>query len=209
MSGRWALAVLLALAACKGDAPAKQAPPGPEPAPEEPEPTRALDIAACELFSRAVEGFLACPAVEPYHAEFVGLRDSVRGEALGGHHEAAAFDDQCLHALVRIDTRADVAGCNLELSAEEKQLIATRRMRRTPPPNPSDPGLAAFFRKLAADRDRACACADSECAASAGTLKQKDLHPARRSAQVRAAHDAILAELGDCKMFEEFRDTPK
>src|SRR5688572_25385728 len=99
---RWMVVLLLALAACKDDAPAQ------------PAPTRALDIAACELFSRAVEGFLACPGVEAYHGEFVGLRDSVRGEALGGHHEAAAFDDQCLHALVRIDTRADVAGCALE-----------------------------------------------------------------------------------------------
>jgi hypothetical protein len=208
--GRWTLVVLLALAGCKDDAPSKAAaPPGPAPAPPAPELTRAIVVAECALFVRAAARFLACPAAEPHHQTFRELRDRFQTEPLEPPNGPEAYVEHCLHALVRLDTRADVAGCDVGLSAAEKTTIAKRRLRRTAPPDAGTKGLRDYLQKLAGDRDRACACPDDACASSAGTIKREDLHPDRRSPPVRAAHDAILGELGDCKLFEEFRDPPR
>lgn len=208
--GRWTLVVLLALAGCKDDAPSKAAPAA-EPPPPAPPPgaTKAIEIAECALYVRVAEKFLACPAAEPHHATFRELRDRLQGELIEAPLTADDYLEQCLRGLVRLDTRADVAGCDVGLSAAEKATIAKRRLRRTPPPDAGTKGLRDYLQKLAGDRDRACACRDDECASSAGTIRREDLHPDRRSPPVRAAHDAILAELGDCKLFEEFRDPPR
>lgn len=208
---RWTVVLLLVLAACKGkdDARSKAASAAEPPPPAAPVAAKATEIGECALYVRAAERFLACPAAEPHHATFRELRDRLQGELIEAPLTADDYLEQCLHGLVRIDTRGEVAGCDLGLGAAEKQAIAKRRTRRTPPPAVGTQSLQAFLRKLAADRDRACACADDECANSAGTITRKDLHPDRRSPPVRAAHDAILAELGDCRLFPEFRDTPR
>jgi hypothetical protein len=174
--------------------------------PTPPRPRRAIDLPECRALADAIDALLACPAAADEHATFADWRQVQGTSPIDADRPEAFTRHQCLTWFVRLDGAAAAAGCTLPLTNAARTWIAERRALRTPPVATGHAPLDAALAALAAQRDRACACATDECVEAArveaGGLVYPDLGKHRPAL---ANYDTLLGELIDCFLFPALR----